>query len=103
MSCLQSSVTQFILSYYANEDDLIDSVVVTNRKITLFLLPSFPTAKTEHKSEIEMPMSTKVKVTDFFQRLVCGLLIFFHNIVSLAMLFLIYSNLCIRALEYVPF
>ncbi|XP_046906876.1 rhophilin-2 isoform X1 [Hypomesus transpacificus] len=25
--------------------------------------------KTEHKSEIEMPMSTKVKVTDFFQRL----------------------------------
>lgn len=27
---------------------------------------------------MEVPTTTKVKVTDFFQRLVCGLLIFFH-------------------------
>lgn len=28
---------------------------------------------------MEVPTATKVKVTDFFQRLVCGLLIFFHS------------------------
>lgn len=41
--------------------------------------PLFETAKTEHKAEMEIPATTKVKVTDFFQRLVCGLLIFFHS------------------------
>lgn len=41
--------------------------------------PLFETAKTEHKAEMEVPATTKVKVTDFFQRLVCGLLIFFHS------------------------
>lgn len=39
----------------------------------------YETAKTEHKAEMEVPATTKVKVTDFFQRLVCGLLIFFHS------------------------
>uniref|UniRef100_A0A4W5JTW3 Uncharacterized protein n=1 Tax=Hucho hucho TaxID=62062 RepID=A0A4W5JTW3_9TELE len=32
-------------------------------------------SKTEHNAEMETPTSTKVKVTDFFRRLVCGLLI----------------------------
>lgn len=36
-------------------------------------------AKTEQKAEMAVPTTTKVKVADFFQRLVCGLLIFFHS------------------------
>ncbi|XP_023285539.1 rhophilin-2 [Seriola lalandi dorsalis] len=36
-------------------------------------------SKTEHKAEMEVPATTKVKVSDFFQRLVCGLLISFHS------------------------
>uniref|UniRef100_A0A671TLZ3 Rhophilin, Rho GTPase binding protein 2 n=1 Tax=Sparus aurata TaxID=8175 RepID=A0A671TLZ3_SPAAU len=39
-----------------NEEDLV---------VFLFL----PSAKTEHKAEMEVPATTKVKVTDFFQRL----------------------------------
>lgn len=40
----------------------------------------FPSkAKTEHKAEMEVPTTTKVKVADFFQRLVCGLLISFRS------------------------
>uniref|UniRef100_A0A3B4Y5T9 Rhophilin, Rho GTPase binding protein 2 n=1 Tax=Seriola lalandi dorsalis TaxID=1841481 RepID=A0A3B4Y5T9_SERLL len=31
-------------------------------------------SKTEHKAEMEVPATTKVKVSDFFQRLVCGVL-----------------------------
>lgn len=59
------------------QGDNWDVVVTVN---TFCLFPPFLSlAKTEHKAEMEVSTTTKVKVTDFFQRLVCGLLIFFHS------------------------
>lgn len=57
------------------------NVVVTVNTVEwqLCFSPSLSIAKTEHKAEMEVPATTKVKVTDFFQRLVRGLLIFFHS------------------------
>lgn len=43
------------------------------------MISPFVIAKTEKKAEMEVPLATKVKVTDLFQRLVCGLLILLRN------------------------
>ena len=48
--------------------------------LCLSVCPFVSVAKTEHSAHPELPSNTKVKVKDFFQRLVCGLLTFqFHT------------------------
>lgn len=57
----------------------ISSFYSSDRKQWHYYLFFFFLAKTEYRAEMEVPTATKVKVVDFFQRLVCGLLIPFHS------------------------
>lgn len=65
--------------------------------INLFLLLPFFIAKTEHKAEMEFPAAAKVKVVDFFQRLVRGLLTIYSHI-SYMVVGLVYSLKDIKCL-----